>query len=72
MHPDGVFGFRSFQYCFAELVVDTSIRFPLPLVVKSVLGEVVEKGPDRFIAKPFVILFNVTLGDEDRVDIFGL
>ena len=71
MHPDHVVSLGRFQNRFTKSIVDSDVRVPLGLIVFSVLGEVVEEGPNRFIAESFVVLFDVARGKEDGLNILG-
>ena len=64
--PDNVSFLQSFSNYFAEFRIDRQVRFPKFITIRSVLREVVEMGPNGFVAKPFVKQFDLLLSEKNR------
>ena len=72
VNPDDVIGPGHLHHGIAELLVYPLVDVPCLLVVVCVVIEVVEERPERVIAEPVIVVFDVVRGEEDRVALFPL
>ena len=69
LHPDDVVGTDQVAHLLAEEPVDFAVAFPEILPVLRVGEEIVAQGPDRAVAVPFVVVFDLFPGEEHGMEV---
>src|SRR2546421_8401881 len=68
MHPDDIAGLYDFENFLAESFIDENIFLPVFFIIDGEIREVMEEGPECFIAEAFVKFIRRLFRKKDRKD----